>query len=249
MARNLVSPARWCKLAAPVSQPVIKTYLIGDIEVRLQLADGVFEPSQFSMLLTRGLRRGAYKSALDLGTGSGIQAIALAMLGVDLVFAVDTSEVQLDATMLNARENGVGTAVVTLQSNVFKAIPAHKFDLIVANPPTLPDVPTTPPGCRSGRNGRYFLDSLLFNAKRHLNPGGELLFVQSSLADLDMTQKILTWQGYELVDEERLILEFRPFYIPICSEFRTESIDGNKTYRLESNKLVEEVVRFRARCG
>jgi release factor glutamine methyltransferase len=221
-------------------------YSIQGTELRLSLTDGVFHPSPFSMLLARGLDCGKAVTALDLGTGSGIQAILLAKLGVETVFAVDSSEVQVAAATANAAANGVADAVVTLQSDLFKAIDSQKFDLIVANPPTLPDVPTTPAGCRSGRNGRYFLDHLLFNSKKHLHPGGELQFVQSSLADVDMTVKILEWQGYRVVAKAREILEFRDFYKMIRSEFRTETIDGNRTYWFEGKKLVEEVVLLRA---
>lgn len=52
-------------------------------------------------------------SAVDVGCGSGILAIALAMLGVPRVLAVDIDPLALEATRLNANENGVGAAVST----------------------------------------------------------------------------------------------------------------------------------------
>ena len=49
--------------------------------------------------------------AIDLGTGSGILAIALARLGVSRVLAVDEDPDAVAATTTNADTNGVGTAV------------------------------------------------------------------------------------------------------------------------------------------
>lgn len=76
---------------------------------------------------------------LDLGTGSGAIALALAQrYPLAAVTAIDTSE---EALAL-ARENAVSTAlqdrVVFARSNWFEGIqPDARFDLVVANPPYL----------------------------------------------------------------------------------------------------------------
>jgi ribosomal protein L11 methyltransferase len=69
-------------------------------------------------------------SAVDLGCGSGVLAIALAMLGVPRVLAVDSDPLALEATSYNAEENGVGAAVATATE-----LPqlSGSTDLMVAN--------------------------------------------------------------------------------------------------------------------
>lgn len=69
--------------------------------------------------------------ALDLGTGSGILAIALAKLGTPSVWATDSDPVALEEARKNARVNGVATAVHISAASLFE-LPAP-FPLIVAN--------------------------------------------------------------------------------------------------------------------
>jgi ribosomal protein L11 methyltransferase len=70
-------------------------------------------------------------SALDLGTGSGILAIALAKLGATQIWATDIDPIALDEARKNSAENQVLT---TIQ---FSALPVDQlpgpFTLVVAN--------------------------------------------------------------------------------------------------------------------
>ena len=65
---------------------------------------GAHATTRMCLELLAGLPRG---SALDVGCGSGVLAIAAAKLGFDPVLAVDTDEAALEATELNAAANGV----------------------------------------------------------------------------------------------------------------------------------------------
>ncbi len=69
-------------------------------------------------------------SALDIGSGSGILAIALAKLGVPRLWAVDVDPLAREATEVNAATNGVGAAISTAGS--VDQVPA-RVDLVVAN--------------------------------------------------------------------------------------------------------------------
>ncbi|MDQ6951062.1 MAG: 50S ribosomal protein L11 methyltransferase [Mariprofundales bacterium] len=69
------------------------------------------------------------ESLLDMGTGSGILAIAAAKLGVQRVLAIDCDADSVTACIDNARINGV-----TIDSELGNAPPtATRFDLVVAN--------------------------------------------------------------------------------------------------------------------
>lgn len=71
---------------------------------------------------------------LELGTGSGAIAVALAKHLPDVeLWAVDISAAALAVAQKNAARHGV--AIRFVQSDWFEALPAGNFDLIVSNPP------------------------------------------------------------------------------------------------------------------
>jgi ribosomal protein L11 methyltransferase len=73
---------------------------------------------------------GQVRSALDVGTGSGILALALARLGVERVVALDLDRAVLPLARATLARNGV-THVVLLAGS--PAAVRARFDLVVAN--------------------------------------------------------------------------------------------------------------------
>ncbi len=67
---------------------------------------------------------------IDYGCGSGILAIAAALLGADEVFAVDIEDQALIATQSNAQKNGVDGRVHICAAD---ELPAIEVDIVVAN--------------------------------------------------------------------------------------------------------------------
>lgn len=93
------------------------------------------------------LRASKGKRALDVGTGSGILAITLALEISGLqVTATDVSRDALDVAARNARALQVTELVDFVQGDIFKGMPSERFDCIVANLPYVPraDVPLPP---------------------------------------------------------------------------------------------------------
>jgi predicted nicotinamide N-methyase len=68
------------------------------------------------------------KSVLDLGSGSGLTAIASKMAGATSVLAADIDAYALTAAKLNAAENSVS---ITTTSNDLLAAPPARFDVIL----------------------------------------------------------------------------------------------------------------------
>jgi len=75
------------------------------------------------------------KSFLDIGTGSGILAIAAAKLGYEPVRAIDFDPESVRVARANARVNGVLNKIQIVRADVTKlpAKPKSPFDLVCAN--------------------------------------------------------------------------------------------------------------------
>lgn len=215
----------------------VSRYLFHDREILLKYTDGVMMPSAFSKFLAAHLPKphDNAKAALDLGSGSGIQGIILAKLGWPEVFAVDIDKRCLAATEFNALLNqvseysvGAKQRVVAVHSDKFERIYGLKFDLIVSNPPTLPATGETPPFASGGPTGREFLDSMIEHSSDALNPGGRLIFVQSSLANIEQTRTLLRDKGFSVSISGRKRFPFRDFYMPHLFFYRRQAMLSRK---------------------
>ncbi len=101
-----------------------------------------------------------FKRALDLGTGSGILAIAMRLLGADDIVALEIDPIALDNARENADLNGVSRHLRF--SNVPLSSLRGRFDLITANilSSTLIELaPRLKP--RLARHGRLILSGIL----------------------------------------------------------------------------------------
>ena len=127
-------------------------------------------------------------TALDIGTGSGCLAIALAhhVPGAQ-IDAVDLSEAALAVARENAARHQVLDRVHFFHGNGFAPIPAEKrFDLVVSNPPYIPssEIAHLAPEVRDhdprlaldgGADGLDVLRRLAVEAPAYLKPGGGLM--------------------------------------------------------------------------
>jgi len=109
--------------------------------------------------------------ALDLGTGSGIQALH-ASTHAQHVTATDISPRALEFARFNAEL--AGTQLDLRHGSLLEPVAGEEFDLIVSNPPFV----ITPPGAPSfeyrdgGMPGDTLLGSLVRSLGEHLAPGG-----------------------------------------------------------------------------
>ena len=130
------------------------------------------------------LPQGESRKVVDLGTGSGCIAIAIAReRPAAQVTAVDTSSPALAL----ARENAAALDVEVefLQSDWFAALGGRRFDLIVANPPYVAaddphlrqdDLRFEPRAAlAAGTDGLADLRRIAGTAPKYLHPGGWLL--------------------------------------------------------------------------
>lgn len=134
-------------------------------------ADYVLGVSQASSSLAGLTVREPMTSALDLGTGCGVQSLHLAQ-HCERVMATDVNERALSMARLTAGINGIEIDVRA--GDLFEAAGAVTFDLITTNPPYV----ISPPGSQklvyrdAGLSGDEVVRRIVAGARRHLNPGG-----------------------------------------------------------------------------
>ena len=149
------------------------------IHSKISACEGVYEPREDSFLLEESVLRYASGRFLDMGTGSGIQGIAAAKAGCDVIFS-DIDERALRCAEKNARTNGVAGEFV--KSDMFENI-SGLFDTIAFNPPYL--IGTEGEGRElaldGGINGRTLIDRFISGFRDHLRDGGSALLLESSL--------------------------------------------------------------------
>ena len=82
---------------------------------------------------------------------------------------------------------------------------------------------SNPPFARSGqRNRRYFIDALILRASRVLCDEGELLFVQSSMADLGVYGMLFTLRADSIPGSAALLAQ-RPVLVEYMRRLERET--------------------------
>lgn len=166
---------------------------------------------------------------LDLGTGTGAIALALARaFPPAMVVAVDSSADALALAEENVKTCGLAERVQLLASRWFEAIPVDsKFDLVVSNPPYLSDEETTQAApevkdfepraaLRSADAGIADLREIVTRAPAFLASGG-LLALETGIAHhaslMDMTASgafVRTESRRDLTGRDRYFFGWMP---------------------------------------
>jgi len=172
-------------------------YIVGRKEfwsLSLRVQPGILIPRPETELLvekTLDLAAGAAVTIVDIGTGSGNIALALAReLPEARIIATDVSTRALRIAGLNAQDHGLEN-VAFVRGSLFSALDGlgleGKCDFIVCNPPyvSASDWDSLPREVKDhepsraflgGRKGLDFIRRLIRGSWAYLRPGGHLLF-------------------------------------------------------------------------
>lgn len=132
-------------------------------------------------------------TALDIGTGSGIQAMLLSM-HADRVTATDLSERALRFAATNAALNGMEWDL--LRGDMLEPVAGRRFDLVVSNPPFVVGSGATQFAYRdSGRAGDAIGAELAAAAPGLLTEGGTMQYLANWLhvGDEDWRERVAGW--------------------------------------------------------
>ena len=184
----------WKALESKRLQGEPVAYLIGKRgfhNIELYVAPGVLIPRPETELLVEIalneiIRLNVPARILDLGTGSGAIALAIAHDAPQaLVTATDQSNEALAIAKTNAKQLGLVERVHFLQGSWYEAIePSASFDIILSNPPYIAshdshlsqgDLRFEPVSALTDHgNGLACLEAIIWGAKSHLNSNGLL---------------------------------------------------------------------------
>lgn len=136
-------------------QPAFKDQQLIKLDPGLAFGTGNHKTTQLAML---GLEQAMVepKTVVDVGTGSGILAIAASKLGANKILATDISDESITATQQNSALNGIND--IEIKKTSLLADIEQKFDIIVAN--ILAEI----------------LLDLIPQLDSHLNADGEVIF-------------------------------------------------------------------------
>jgi release factor glutamine methyltransferase len=155
-------------------------------------------------LIERALRVPA-RSTLDIGTGSGAIAVTLALESKARVVATDISIPALRVAAENARL--LGAEVLFVAGDLASVLADGSFDLVVSNPPYIPESESLPREVRDhepgvalygGADGLEIYRRLIPEAARVLAPGGRLI-IELGYGSADAVQAMLAgWNDVTL---------------------------------------------------
>jgi HemK-related putative methylase len=174
------------------------------------LRTGAFLATTFDAnLIPRGAR------VLDLGTGSGINALFAARLGARVV-ATDLNPEAVRCARINALAHHLEPLIETLVGDLFEAVGEEKFDVILFNPPYYRGRPRdlADLAWRSPDTFDRFMGELCL----HLSDGGRALVVLSS--DGDIQDALLSAKGVKVrvARQHDFINEILTVYEISCAE-------------------------------
>ncbi len=155
--------------------PQVQLIPAGDLVFACDLPGGggrehVVGPAPSGLLLANLTVRRPVESALDLGTGCGIQAVA-ALRHTKRVVATDVNPRALEFTDFNRLLNGGGD-VEPREGSLYEPVAGERFDLIVCNPPFAVSPDTTYTYRDGGLSGDAICERLVRETPDYLTEGG-----------------------------------------------------------------------------
>ncbi len=190
---GILRPEAGCVLPCVCIEPCHGMLVASDPPTDYSRPDVVVAPANASRTLLGATIRRPVARALDIGCGTGVQALVAAR-HADEVVAVDINQRAVNMTRFNALLNRIDTIDVRLGS-FFEPVAGERFGLIVANPPFV----ITPDRSYAYRDGGLQGDGvvrrLAESAGGHLEEGGffQMVCDWATVAGQPWPERLARW--------------------------------------------------------
>lgn len=178
----------------------------------------VYQPSEDTFLLMDVIEDIPHVGrAIEVGSGSGVVSAMLACKS-DYMIATDIDLNSCYATLERFRKHGRRDNTDVVCCNLLSAFrEGSGFDLIVFNPPYLPDEYLEDASIFGGKHGVEVSIEFLNQAHLMLSHSGKILLIVSSISDLGKLWKVVsrlkldhkTLKSVKLFFEEISVVEFK----------------------------------------
>jgi len=188
--------------------------------MRFEVSEDVFNPRYYitSEFMARHLDVNPDDDVLDMGTGSGIQAIVAARIA-RRVIAIDINPVAVMYATKNVRWNGVEDRVVVLNGDLFEPLTHNeRFDIIIFTPPYMEGIPRNNLELALYDPSKSLVKRFFSKAGDYLKADGYVQMLYSSIAEPERMVEVVRGLGwrYELIankdnlTERFMIYRLRP---------------------------------------
>jgi release factor glutamine methyltransferase len=161
---------------------------------------------------------------LDLGTGTGICAISIALRGAR-VTATDISPIAVRCARANILINNLEDRVKVLEGDLFEPVERQRFDLVIFNPPYYEGKPRD--WAEYAWRGQNVLHRFAEGLGPHLSPKGRAVLSVSTEVDLLALEKQIQESGFEARKIRKRRIPGETIYVYECAPLlRGEATPG-----------------------
>jgi HemK-related putative methylase len=176
-----------------------------------EISEAVFNPGYYytSKFMSRHIKVTPEDIVLDMGTGSGIQAITAGEIA-SKVIATDINPEAVQFARKNVIANELDSIVSVIEGDLFSPLDRRQmFSVILFTPPYMQGKPKTYFDHALFDSDNELIRRFFTEAKMHLKAGGYVQMVYSSIAEPERILKISQQLGWthHLIAEEKTFTE------------------------------------------
>jgi release factor glutamine methyltransferase len=169
-------------------------YSVTRAGLHLEILPGTFAPYLDSEVLANTIQLNRAETLLDVGTGSGLVAVAAARQG-NRVVATDLNPSAVRCARHNMARLGLDELATVYEADLVPPAEAGRFNVISFNPPYT-DHPATDHAERSVWDPGHLIVRRFFDQVRHhLLPNGRLHISWADFADFDFIERLIGTSG------------------------------------------------------